>query len=125
MWAYDGQAASWQTELSAGLDALVGTGLVMFLGEFGPGANIGPSPTDLTPADVIQAAEAHDLGWMAWAWDDPAYDPDPNWFALSMGVQAPYNGDYNSSADLTPYGQVVVESPGFGLLALGSPATSL
>jgi hypothetical protein len=124
-WSYDGQGAAWQTGLNAGLDALVGTGLVMFLGEFGPGANIGPSPTDLTPADVIQAAEAHDLGWMAWAWDDPAYNPDPNWFALSMGAQAPYDGDYDSSADLTPYGQVVVESPGFGLLALGTPATSL
>ena len=123
-WSYDGQGAAWQIELNAGLDALVGTGLVMLLGEFGPGANIGPSPTDLTPADVIQAAEAHNLGWMAWAWDDPAYNPDPNWFALSMGVQAPYNGDYNSSADLTPYGRVVVESPGFGLLTLGLPATS-
>jgi hypothetical protein len=62
---------------------------------------------------------------MAWAWDGPATNPDPNWFALSMGVQAPYDGDDNSSADLTPYGQVVVESPGLELVALDSPASSL
>jgi hypothetical protein len=124
-WAYDGQEGSWQVGLNKGLDALASTGLVVFIGEFGPGENIGPSPTDLTPADVIQAAEAHGFGWMAWAWDDPAYDPDLGWFAMSMGAQSPYNGDYTSSDDLTPYGRVVVESPGFGLLALGTPATSL
>jgi hypothetical protein len=125
-WAYDGQGQSWQVSLDAGLSALAGTGLVMIVGEFGPGMNISPSPTTLTPADVIKAAEAHQLGWMSWAWDDPAYNPDPNTsFALSMGAQGPYNGDYNSSNDLTPYGKAVVESPGFGLLVLAKPATSL
>ncbi len=115
----NGGGADWQMDLNTGLDNLAALGLVFYIGEFGPGRNIGPSPTEITPSAVIQAAEARDFGWLAWAWDDPATDVDENWFALS------YTGDYNSSDDLTAYGREVVESPGFGLLALAEPATSL
>lgn len=124
-WEYDMKAANWQTGIDKGFAALKATGLAMIVGEFGPGNNIGPSPTDLKPVDIIQKAETNDLGWMAWAWDDPAYNPDPSTsFALSMGVQAPYDGDYTKSSDLTPYGQAVVETPSWGLKALAKPQTA-
>jgi hypothetical protein len=120
-WA-NGNAASWQTDLKKGLDALVATGLPVILGEFGPGRNIGPSPTMLTPGEIIQAAEARGFGWLAWAWDDPAGEftatPNDNWFALS------FTGDYRSSADLTTFGKDVVENPTYGTKVLGTPATS-
>ena len=90
-----------------GTDAasLSSLGLPIIFGEFGPGRSIGPSPTDLTPTQVIQTAEQHGFGWMAWAWDDDDVGgkADNNWFALS------YAGTYNSSSDLTIAGQEVVE----------------
>jgi mannan endo-1,4-beta-mannosidase len=117
-WA-DGNGQSWQTDLNTGLDALVATGLPMIVGEFGPGRNIGPSATNMTPDAIIQACEKRGIGWLAWAWDDPASNADDTWFALSK------NGDYSSSADLTTFGKTVVENPTYGLLALARPATSL
>jgi hypothetical protein len=114
-WSADGQSGA--TSLSAGLDALAATGLPMIVGEFGPGRDIGPSPTDLTPAEIMAACEARGIGWLAWAWDDPPSNADDTWFALSK------NGDYDSSADLTMFGKVVVEDPSYGLLVLAQPAT--
>jgi hypothetical protein len=86
--------------------ALAALGLPIIFGEFGPGKNIGPSPTTLTPPQVIQTAEENNFGWMAWAWDDTTmsnWSVDNTWFGLS------YKGAYTSSADLTMYGQQVVE----------------
>jgi hypothetical protein len=83
------------------------TGAAFVIGEFGPGRNIGPSPTTLTPIEVITAAEANHLGWMAWAWDDndlAGSASDNNWFGLAYHPWA-----YGSSSDLTVYGQQVVE----------------
>jgi mannan endo-1,4-beta-mannosidase len=114
-WNATGQSGL--TKLSTGLDTLAATGLPMIVGEFGPGRSIGPSPTDLTPAEIMQACEARGIGWLAWAWDDPASNADDTWFALSK------NGKYDSSADLTMFGNVVVEDPSYGLLALAQPAT--
>ncbi len=116
-WGLDAGKQSWQQGLIAGFDALVATGLPVIIGEFGPGRNIGPSPTNITPQAIIQAAEARNLGWLAWAWDDNPSAGD-DWFALSL------NGDYNSSADLTTFGKSVVEGTGYGLLALAKPATA-
>jgi hypothetical protein len=116
-WA-NGNGQSWQIDLKTGLDRLVATGLPVTVGEFGPGRGIGPSPTDITPHDLMQECEARGIGWMAWAWDDPASNADDTWFALSR------NGDYNSSADLTQFGRTVVEDPTYGLVVLARPATS-
>jgi hypothetical protein len=75
----------------------------------------------MTPGQLIQAAELHGFGWIAWAWDDPPGEwtvpADDNWFALS------FNGDYRSSADLTTFGKDVVEHPLYGLKKLGKPAS--
>jgi mannan endo-1,4-beta-mannosidase len=113
-----GGGQSWQTDLATGLDQAVAIGLPVIVGEFGPGRNIGPSPTNITPGQVIQACEARGIGWLAWAWDDPASKADDTWFALSK------NGDYKSSADLTLFGKDVVENPTYGLLTLARAATA-
>jgi hypothetical protein len=86
--------------------ALAALGVPVIFGEFGPGRGIGPSPTDLTPAQVIQTAEDNAFGWLAWAWDDNDQanaEADNGWFALS------YAGAYAKSADLTIFGQEVIE----------------
>lgn len=101
---YDGNYAL-KTERLAALAQ--STGAAFVIGEFGPGRNIGPSPTMLTPAEVVTAAEANAMGWMAWAWDDnnlanSASDNDG--FALAYHAST-----YASSADLTVFGQEIVE----------------
>jgi hypothetical protein len=86
--------------------ALAALGLPILFGEFGPGRDIGPSPTNLTPPQVIQSAEKYGFGWMAWAWDDnnlSLSQADNGWFSLS------YAGTYAASADLTIFGQQIVE----------------
>ena len=114
----DGSGAAWQTDLVPAMDALAAKGLVFLVGEFGPGRDIGPSPTSMTPGQIVGAAEKHAFGWMAWAWDDPAFGADDGWFALSL------TGDYASSADLTSFGKDVVEDPTRGLLVLAKPQTA-
>lgn len=110
---------NWYQQLSS-LSA--SAGMVFIIGEFGPGKNIGPSPTNVTPGQIITAAEAAGLGWLAWAWDDndlAAGASDNNWF--SMTYQGP--GVYNQSSDLTDFGQDVVLNPTYGITALAKPAS--
>jgi hypothetical protein len=82
------------------------TGAAFVIGEFGPGRDIGPSPTMVTPQEIIGAAEANDLGWMAWAWDDhdQSSGSDNQWFGLAY-----QSSTYGASSDLTIFGQQVVE----------------
>ncbi len=97
-------------------------GMVFIVGEFGPGRNIGPSPTSVTPGQIITAAESAGLGWLAWAWDDNDLAngaSDNNWF--SMTYQGP--GIYTQPSDLTDYGQDVVLNPTYGITALAKPAS--
>jgi hypothetical protein len=115
-WA-NGNGQSWQIDLNTALDKLAATGLPMIVGEFGPGRGIGPSPTDITPEAIMAACESRGIGWMAWAWDDPASSADDTWFALSK------NGAYDSSNDLTMFGKSVVENAQYGLLVVAKPAT--
>jgi hypothetical protein len=98
------------------------TGAAYIIGEFGPGKNIGPSPTLLTPTEVITAAEENGIGWLPWAWDD--YDlgdcrADDRWFSMTH-----YCG-YSSASDLTDFGKDVVLNPNYGIKALAKPASSL
>jgi mannan endo-1,4-beta-mannosidase len=80
--------------------------LAFVIGEFGPGRNVGPSPTSISPDDVIAAAESNSLGWLAWAWDDNNLDGcrgDDKWFSMTKVC-----GQYESRADLTLFGASVL-----------------
>jgi hypothetical protein len=82
------------------------TGAAVIIGEFGPGNNISPSG-NLTPSEVISAAEAHNLGWVAWAFDD---NNTANSQSDNLGFSMTYhNAIYNVSSDLTIYGQEIIE----------------
>ncbi len=97
-------------------------GMVFIIGEFGPGRNIGPSPTPVSDSQVITAAESNNLGWLAWAWDDnnlAGGASDNNWF--SMTYQGP--GTYNVPSDLTDFGQDVVLNSTYGLSTLAKRAS--
>jgi mannan endo-1,4-beta-mannosidase len=123
-WCYgDGDCQSWQTQLSTGLNALQSTGLAVIVGEFGPGRNIGPSPTMITPTQVISACEARGFGWMAWAWDDPGCYGCSSEASCENTFTLSWDGWYNSTKDLTDYGRQVVEDPTYGTLKLGTPAS--
>src|SRR3979490_1088713 len=97
-------------------------GMVFAITEFGPGKDIGPSPTMVTPGQVITAAEANGLGWLAWAWDDNNLancKADNNWFSMTYNC-----GTYTQPSDLTNFGQDVVLNPTYGITKAAKPATS-
>lgn len=91
------------------LAALAAQNIVVAITEFGPGNNWGPSPTIVTPADIIGACEANKLSWCAWAFDDnnQANGTGVDWFNLVTNVLEPYTGPTGSNP-LTPYGEVVI-----------------
>jgi Cellulase (glycosyl hydrolase family 5) len=96
----------------AQLNALsASVGMVFGVLEFGPGPGVGVS-SQLTATQVIQACEAANIPWCAWAWDDSA---------PGFGMTKNPDGTYNTAADLTPYGTAVVAQ----LQALAKPATSV
>jgi hypothetical protein len=101
---YDGNYALLIPRLAA-LGA--STGAAYAITEFGPGRNIGPSPTLATPLEIISTAEASHLGWVAWAWDDNNLansQTNNEWFGMT------YNGGaYTQDTDLTMFGQQIVE----------------
>jgi hypothetical protein len=93
-------------------DSLKATNLAIVIGEFGPGRYVGPSPTYLTPGEVITQSDSHGFGWMAWAWDDNSGGDDAAqnyWFKMS------YSNKYLNSDDLTVFGKDVVENPVYGM----------
>jgi mannan endo-1,4-beta-mannosidase len=117
-----GVAQQWssQPDLQPTTDALAATGLPIIYGEFGPGRNVGPAPTLLSPARVIQAAEGANFGWMAWAWDDLNLANcmgDNNWFGMTYNC-----GRYSVPSDLTWFGLDMALNPAYGWDALASPA---
>jgi hypothetical protein len=83
------------------------TGAAYAITEFGPGKNIGPSPTLVTPLEIITAAEQQGLGWLAWAWDDNnlgGSQTNNEWFGMTYKGA----GTYAKDADLTMFGQEIV-----------------
>lgn len=107
-------------DLAPALAALAATGLCVVVGEFGPGRNVGPSPTLIAPERVVALCEANDIGWLSWSWDDNNLlggMSDDDSFSHS------YTGAYASSADLTIFGKFVVEHPTLGWKALAKKAS--
>jgi mannan endo-1,4-beta-mannosidase len=99
--------ASWMQDYDTAMAQLKASGLPIVLGEFGPGNNIGPSPTMVTPQHIIGTAEANGWGWMPWSWDGnnlPNCMADDNGFSLTTKC-----GVYKTSADLTTFGKVIVQ----------------
>jgi hypothetical protein len=103
------------------LAALASQGILVAITEFGPGRNIGPNPTEVTPSEVIATAEANNLGWAAWAWDDNDLancQSDDNWFSMTYNC-----GAYSQTSDLTEYGRDVVLNSTYGISVLAKPAS--
>jgi hypothetical protein len=101
-------------------------GAVYALLEFGPstppGASL-PSPTVLTPGQIIQAAEANTIPWAEWAFDDNNLDAAQtswSWFGLTQ-----VSGTFAKPSDLTPNGLDVILNPTYGVRALAAPASYL
>jgi len=109
-----------QKDISTVFADLKASGLVVVIGEFGPGNNVGPSPTMIPPKRVVELAEKNGIGWLVWAWDDNNLMgglSDDKWFSMS------YKGKYDTSADLTLFGKETVEDPVVGLKVLAKPAS--
>lgn len=95
-----------QVDLVPTMKAIKASGVAAIIGEFGPGRSIGPSPTLLTPQRITDVADANGIGTLSWSWDDNNLAggmSDDNSFSHS------YNGDYNSTADLTTFGKIMVD----------------
>jgi hypothetical protein len=118
-----GQAQSFLTPIAQ-------SGLPFIVSEFGPGRNIGPAPTALTPGELITACETLKCGWIAWAFDDnnlSSSESNDSWFALSysnfpQSTTPPFGGYATSNpADLTIYGNnVVLATPNGQLTGAGA-----
>lgn len=104
--------------------ATTNAGAAFIVGEFGPGRLIGASPSGVDPREVMAVAEANDIGWIGWAWDDnnlAGGTSDDNWFAMVYTNGTGYST--SNSADLTIYGQQVVLDPVYGTAhSVKSPA---
>jgi hypothetical protein len=103
------------------LAALASQNIMVAITEFGPGNDIGPSPTMVTPEEVISTAESSGIGWAAWAWDDsdlPDGMSNNEWFSMTKIA-----GIYVDSSNLTEYGAEVVLNPTYGLSVLAKPAS--
>ncbi len=115
---YNGNYAVRMARLAALRDSV---GAAYIVGEFGPGENIGSSPTSVTPGELIKAAESHGIGWLAWAWDDmnlPGCSADDHGFSMTRGC-----GRYRGPTDLTRFGHDVVLNPEYGLATNARPAS--
>src|SRR6266850_1438794 len=80
---------SWQTDYDTVLAQMSLLNVPIVIGEFGPGRNIGPSPTPITPLEIMTTAETNKWGWLGWAADDGNTD---SWFAMLYNNTV-YNGE--------------------------------
>jgi hypothetical protein len=100
--------------------------------EFGPGnqtgdptvAGLGPSPTNTSVQQIISAAEAYQVPWAYWAWDDNNEGGGDTsftgWFGATLNGPGQYARD--TPSDLTATGMDIILNPRFGLGTLASPA---
>lgn len=117
------------------LGSLRAQGICVIVGEFGPGnpplGNIppgdgqtGPSPTTVTPAQIVTAAEENGLGWLYWAWDDHSgnsvFFGFSTWFSATQGNGGFFNGNVTL---LTINGLDIVTNPIHGLWGLAVPSS--
>jgi hypothetical protein len=118
------------SELAALREKNVAVGVL----EFGPGnqtgdpttVGVGPSPTNTSVQQIICAAEAYQMPWAYWAWDDNngsgGTTSFTGWFGSTLNGPGAYTRGMPS--DLTAAGLDVVLNPRYGLGALASPAAT-
>jgi hypothetical protein len=87
----------------------VSDGMVFAVMEFGPAESV-QNATNITAAQVINAANSAGLGWAAWGWDDPVYalPGDPYQMTVTQGYFTGSPATAGTSSQLTAYGQSVV-----------------
>ena len=104
---YDYQTAAQLTTVLTALRTLANNvGMAFMIGEFGPGQNVGPSPTPITPAQVWACAQAAGMGAIGWAWDDNNAANSLStglWFNMKINV-----GQAGVASNLTAWGQEMV-----------------
>lgn len=112
---YDSQGGvtkQWQeqVDLVPTLDAIKAANVALVIGEFGPKSDgqgaIFPSPTAITPQRIVEQATARGFGFLSWSFDDNNAEGGrciPPAFCHS------YDGTYDSDADLTPWGKIMVD----------------
>jgi mannan endo-1,4-beta-mannosidase len=103
---YTTATASWMTAFAPAMAQIAALNLPILVGEYGPGKNLGPSPTMITPQQVVTMAEGYGWGWLAWAYDAndlPNCGASEGSFAIVKSC-----GIYKTDADLTGYGLTVV-----------------
>lgn len=99
---------SWQQDYTKAFVALQASGLAIIVGEYGPGLSIGPSPTKISPLQIIATVAARDLvGDIAWGWNDNnmggCKTSDTGWFGMTNSCSA-FTG---KSSELTAFGRLM------------------
>jgi len=98
-------------DIDAELTRLQATGLPLVIGEF---SWITFNQVTYTTRAAVAAYEKHGVGWLAWMWNNPGGDSTVNMAVTNV---------YNSSADLTDFGKLVVDDPALGMKANARKAT--
>jgi mannan endo-1,4-beta-mannosidase len=97
-------------DIDAELTKLDALGVPIVIGEFS--WTTFNQVTYTTPA-AVAAYEKHGVGWLAWMWNNPA----------DGSVDMAKTNVYNSSADLTDFGKLLIEDPTLGMKANAKKAT--
>lgn len=101
------------------------TGACYAITEFGPGLSVGPSPTNMEPLEIVYAADACNIGVIAWAYDDHAASSPPEAEQGSFCLLVNWRTGYATKAvtDLTYYGQKYIADPIKGVLTTAVKTT--
>jgi mannan endo-1,4-beta-mannosidase len=98
-------------DLEAELTRLDATGLPIVIGEFSSNAY---NQVTYTTRSALATYEKHGAGWLAWMWNNPGGDAT---------VDMSLNNQYNSSADLTDFGKLLIDDAALGMKANARKAT--
>jgi mannan endo-1,4-beta-mannosidase len=97
-------------DIDAELTRLEATGVPIVIGEFSWTTF---NQVTYTTRAAVQAYEKHGVGWLAWMWNNPS----------DGSVNMANSNVYNSSADLTDFGRMLIEDPTLGMKNIAKKAT--
>jgi hypothetical protein len=98
-------------DLDGELTRLDATGLPLIVGEF---SWQGFHDVTYTTRAAVTTYEKHGVGWLAWMWFNPGGE---------ASVNMAKSNAYESSADLTEFGKLLVDDPAFGMKTKAAKAT--